>query len=184
MATAMNIKTGHLRNDPPDLFCGDCSKLDQFKKEFKLWRGLNVNHKIMRSPYLCTMLILSLIKEPLVNDWTNDQIDQLEEKVTCTVNPISQDQEVLWNEFVAELDSHFADTMRKQKAYAALQDLCMRCHCRYRWDTRMFTWYCWSWLNSCKDHYCVLELGCGTGRIDSLASCFWACVPRHIYHLE
>jgi hypothetical protein len=126
MAAAMNIETGHLRNDPPDLFRGDCSKLDQFKKEFKLWRGLNVNHEIMQSPYLCTMLALSLIKGPLVDDWTNDQIDQLEEKVTRAVNPIGQDNEVLWNDFTVELDSHFADTTRKQKAYAALQDLCMR----------------------------------------------------------
>jgi hypothetical protein len=126
MATATNIETGRLRNDPPDLFCGDRSKLDQFKKEFKLWRGLNVNHEIMRSPYLCTMLILSLIKGPLIDNWTNDQINQLKEKVTHTVNPIGQDQEVLWNEFVAELDSHFTDTIRKQKAYAALQDLHMK----------------------------------------------------------
>jgi hypothetical protein len=120
MAAAANIETGRLRNDPPDLFHEDHSKLDQFKKEFKLWRGLNVNHEIMRSPYLCTMLILSLIKGPLVDDWTNDQIDQLEEKVTCAVNPVGQDEEVLWNEFVAELDSHFTNTTRKQKAYAAL----------------------------------------------------------------
>jgi hypothetical protein len=66
------------------------------------------------------MLILSLIKGSLVDDWTNDQIDQLEEKVTHAVNPIGQDQKVLWNEFVAELDSHFANTTKKQKAYAAL----------------------------------------------------------------
>jgi hypothetical protein len=72
------------------------------------------------------MLILSLIKGPLVDDWTNDQIDQLEEKVTRAVNPIGQDKEVLWDKFVAELDSHFADTTRKQKAYTALQDLRMR----------------------------------------------------------
>jgi hypothetical protein len=126
MAAAVNIETGRLRNDPPDLFHGDRSKLDQFKKEFKLWRGLNVNHEIMRSPYLCTMLILSLIKGPLIDDWTNNQINQLEEKVTHAVNPIGQDQEVLWNEFVAELDSHFTNTTKKQKAYAALQDLHMR----------------------------------------------------------
>jgi hypothetical protein len=126
MAAAANIETGHLRNDPSDLFCGDCSKLDQFKKEFKLWRGLNVNHEIMRSLYLCTMLILSLIKGPLIDDWTNDQIDQLEDKVTRAVASIGQGNEVLWDEFVAELDSHFADTTRKQKAYAALQDLRMR----------------------------------------------------------
>jgi hypothetical protein len=126
MAAATNIETGHLRNDPPDLFHGDHLKLDQFKKEFKLWRGLNVNHEIMRSPYLRTMLILSLIKGPLIDDWTNNQIDQLEEKVTHAVNPVSQDEKVLWNKFVAELDSHFTDTTRKQKAYTALQDLCMR----------------------------------------------------------
>jgi hypothetical protein len=120
MAAAVNVETGCLRNDPPDLFCGDHSKLDQFKKEFKLWRGLNVNHEIIQSPYLHTMLALSLIKGPLVDDWTNDQIDQLKEKVTCAVNPISQDNKVLWNDFVVELDSHFADTTRKQKAYTAL----------------------------------------------------------------
>jgi hypothetical protein len=126
MAAATNIETGRLRNDPPDLFHGDRSKLDQFKKEFKLWRGLSVNHEIMRSPYLRTMLILSLIKGPLIDDWTNDQIDQLEDKVTRAVAPIGQGNEVLWDEFVAELDSHFANTTRKQKVYAALQDLRMR----------------------------------------------------------
>jgi hypothetical protein len=120
MATATNIETGCLRNNPLDLFCGDHSKLDQFKKEFKLWRELNVNHEIIRSLYLYTMLALSLIKGPLIDDWTNDHIDQLKEKVTYAVNPIGQDQEVLWDEFVAELDSHFDNTMRKQKAYATL----------------------------------------------------------------
>jgi hypothetical protein len=66
------------------------------------------------------MLALSLIKGPTVDDWTNDQIEQLEEKVTCTVNPIGQDQEVLWDDYIAKLDSAFANTMKKQKAYTAL----------------------------------------------------------------
>jgi hypothetical protein len=41
------------------------------------------------------MYALSLIKGPLVNDWANDQVTELRNKVTCAQNPIGRDREVL-----------------------------------------------------------------------------------------
>jgi len=47
-----------------------------------MYYGLNANHEVMRSPYLRTMLALTLIKGPLVDDWASDQVQALKEKVT------------------------------------------------------------------------------------------------------
>ena len=47
-----------------------------------MYHGLNTNHEVMQSPYLLTMLVLTLIKGPLVDDWASDQVQALEEKVT------------------------------------------------------------------------------------------------------
>jgi hypothetical protein len=55
---------------------------------FMMYKGLNANHKIMQSPYLCNMLVLTFIKGLLVEDWAANQVKALEEKVTHQVNPM------------------------------------------------------------------------------------------------
>jgi hypothetical protein len=71
------------------------------------------------------MQALSLIKGPLIDDWKDDQIDALVEKVSRTANPIGRDQELLWDEFVAAFDSAFTDSTLQQKAHAAIQQIRM-----------------------------------------------------------
>jgi hypothetical protein len=77
-------------------------------------------------PYLQTMYALSLIKGPLVNDWANNQVIALRNKVTHAQNPIGHDREVLWTEFSAAFTAAFTDTARTQNAYIALMHLKMR----------------------------------------------------------
>ena len=91
-----------------------------------MYRGLNANHKVMRSPYLRTMLVLTLIKRPLVDDWASDQVQALKEKVTRVIAPIGQDQEVLWTDFVTAFDSNYTDGTKKQQALGALYQLRMQ----------------------------------------------------------
>src|ERR1700733_11792623 len=94
-----------------------------------MYRGLNANHEVIRSPYLRTMLALTLIKGPLVDDWATDQVEALKDKVTRAVNPISQDREELWNDFVMDFDANYSDVTKKQAAISALYQLRMQKDC-------------------------------------------------------
>jgi len=58
-------------------------------QQFDIHWGLNNNYEVMSNPYLRTMYFLSLIKGPLVNNWVNDQVTDLRNKVVCTVNLIA-----------------------------------------------------------------------------------------------
>jgi hypothetical protein len=85
---AANAQTGRLQGEPPDFFNGDHIKSETFKRQFRMYKRLNTNHEIMQSPYLRTMLTLTFIKGPLVEDWAADQVELLEEKVTRQVKPL------------------------------------------------------------------------------------------------
>jgi hypothetical protein len=126
MATQPAAQTGHLRGEAPDIFHGDRSKSKTFKQQFKVYQGLNNNHEVMQNPYYCTMQALSLIKGPLVNDWVDDQITDLMEKVTCQQNSIPRTEPALWTNFMTTFNTAFTDTMKRQKAQTAIQQLRMR----------------------------------------------------------
>jgi len=81
MAQAPQQETGRLRGDAPDVFTGQRSQLKQFKRQFKVYRGLNNNHEIMATPYFRAMLAISLCKGPNINDWANEQLEELNDKV-------------------------------------------------------------------------------------------------------
>jgi len=79
----------------------------------------------MSNPYLRTMYFLSLIKGPLVNDWVNDQVTDLRNKVVCTVNPIARTEDVLWNNIRDAFIAAYADTAKAQTTFTKLQHLKM-----------------------------------------------------------
>jgi hypothetical protein len=79
----------------------------------------------MQNPYYCTMQALSLIKGPLVNNWVDDQITDLMEKVTCRPNPIPRTEPALWTDFMTAFNAAFTDTTKRQKAQTAIQQLRM-----------------------------------------------------------
>jgi hypothetical protein len=119
-------QTGRLRGKAPDIFHGDRSKSETFKQQFKVYQGINDNHEVMQNPYYRTMQALSLIKGPLVNDWVDDQITDLMEKVSRQQNPIPRTEPALWTDFMAAFNAAFTDTTKRQKAQTAIQQLRMR----------------------------------------------------------
>ena len=119
-------QTGKLRGETPDIFTGNRKKSETFIRQFNLHLGLNDNHEIMTTPYLRTMYALSLIKGPLVNDWVNDQVTDLRQKVTRLANPIGRDDNILWTAFETAFTNAFTDTAKAQNAHAALEQLTMR----------------------------------------------------------
>ena len=87
---------------------------------------INENHEVMQTPYLCTLFCLTLIKGPRVDDWHQDQVKVLCEKVTYTNNPIGHDNPVLWTDFETAFTAAFTDTARVQNAAVALEQLKMK----------------------------------------------------------
>jgi hypothetical protein len=124
-AQAPQRETGRLRGDPPEYFTGNRSKLDQFKLEFQVYQGLNDNHTIMVTPYLRTLLAISLCKGSNITDWAKEQLNLLNEKVDRQNNPIPKTDNVLWTDFTAALDSAYADITKREKAYEAISTLNM-----------------------------------------------------------
>jgi hypothetical protein len=77
---------------------------------------MNPNYKIMHTLYYCVMQHLALIKGPLVNDWKNNQIQDLIDKTTRAQNPVAYSDEDLWMDYMAVFDAAFTNTTRQQMA--------------------------------------------------------------------
>src|SRR6266852_5402563 len=117
--------TGKLAGEKPDIFTGDRTKADTFLHQFNLYRGMNETHETMTSPYFRTMCALSRIKGPLVQTWVNSQVEALREKTSRQLNPIGQDENVLWTDFTMAFETAFTDTTKVQQAYNKLMHLKM-----------------------------------------------------------
>ena len=72
------------------------------------------------------MLALSLIKGPLVKDWAADQVELLDQKVTCQVNPLPMTDPTLWMDFETAFDANFSNIIQKQHAMNVLYHLRMQ----------------------------------------------------------
>jgi hypothetical protein len=71
------------------------------------------------------MYTLSLIKGPLVNNWINDQVVGLHDKVSHVNNPIARTDQALWNNFETAFTNAFMDTAKAQNTHTALEQLTM-----------------------------------------------------------
>ena len=69
---------------------------------------------------------LHFIRGPNVNNWVEEQLTSLTNKVTHPMNPIGHRDEVLWNDFEQAFYAAFTDTTKKQTAHAKLHALKMR----------------------------------------------------------
>ena len=73
-------------------------------------------------PYFYAMYFLSWIKGPLVNNWKNDQVEDLKNKTTRAQNWIVQIEPALWNKLKAAFTTAFTDTAKVQNAYFKLMN--------------------------------------------------------------
>ena len=74
------------------------------------------------TPYFRGMYFLSQIKGPLVNDWKNDQVEDLRTKTTRAQNLIARTEPALWNKLKAAFTTAFTDTAKVQNAYYKLMN--------------------------------------------------------------
>ena len=116
MAQQPALLTGKLRGEPPEVFDGDWTKSKTYKQQFCVYRYMNPNNEIMATPYYCIMQHLSWIRGPLVDDWKDDQIQDLVDKTTQAENPVARGSEDLWTDYMTAFDDAFTDTTRRQTA--------------------------------------------------------------------
>jgi len=63
---------------------------------------------------------------PNIDAWVDTQETALEAKTTCTMNPITETDEVLWNKFETAFKAEWKDTTHTQSAYKQLMKLEMK----------------------------------------------------------
>jgi Retrotransposon gag protein len=119
---ALPPKPVSLQGTTPTIFTGECSLSETFMCDFKIYKIMNPLADVMKQPYAHVATALSLIWGPKVNDWVDEQLNELELK-TCTT---PQSDETLWTNFKTVFTNTFTDTAKKEDAYQKLKHLKMK----------------------------------------------------------
>ncbi|KAH9159379.1 hypothetical protein EDB89DRAFT_2083940, partial [Lactarius sanguifluus] len=122
-SSSMPSSGGKLSGNAPRIFDGTRDKSKTFIREFDLYRGMNEDAKIMKSPYQRIFLALSFIRGPNVDDWVDGQLTDIRAKVagSATVAAVPKTSESLWNDFATTFKSAFTNATEKQDTYQALK---------------------------------------------------------------
>ena len=104
-----------LSGKEPVIFDGDRSKAEAFLLEWTIYRLPNGEQDIMRQPFSRVMLLLTFIKGPDIQEWTNMQVGWLGSRILAGAG---RNEEHLYNEVIDSFKTAFTDTMSLQKAKA------------------------------------------------------------------
>jgi Retrotransposon gag protein len=119
---ALPPKPVSLQGTAPTIFTGERSLSETFMRDFKIYKIMNPLADVMKQPYARIATALSLIRGPKVDDWVDEQLKELEQKVRTT----PRSDETLWTEFEAAFTSAFTNTAKKEDAYQKLKHLKMK----------------------------------------------------------
>jgi Retrotransposon gag protein len=111
-----------LQGTAPTIFTGDCSLSDTFMCDFKIYKIMNPLANVMKQPYVCIAMALSLIWGPKVDDWVDEQLTNLELKIRMT----PQSDKTLWTKFEMAFTDAFTNTAKEEDAYQKLKHLKMK----------------------------------------------------------
>jgi Retrotransposon gag protein len=119
---ALPQKPVSLQGTVPTIFTGERSLSETFMHDFKIYKIMNPLADVMKQLYAYVATALSLIRGPKVDDWVDEQLKELEQKVRTT----PRSDETLWTEFEAAFTTAFTDTAKKEDAYQKLKHLKMK----------------------------------------------------------
>jgi Retrotransposon gag protein len=119
---AVPPKPVSLQGTAPTIFTGDCSLLETFMCNFKIYKIMNPLADIMKQPYAQVAMALSLICGLKVDDWVDEQLNDLELKIHTT----PRSDETLWTDFEMAFTDAFTNTAKKEDAYQKLKHLKMK----------------------------------------------------------
>jgi Retrotransposon gag protein len=121
-AMATPLKPVSLQGTDPTMFTGDRSLSETFMRDFKIYKIMNPLTDVMKQPYAQVATALSLIRGPKVDDWVDEQLNDLELKVRT----MPRSDETLWTDFETAFTDAFTDTAKKEDAYQKLKHLKMK----------------------------------------------------------
>jgi hypothetical protein len=81
---ALPPKPVSLQGTTPTIFTGNRSLSDTFMCDFKIYKIMNPLANVMKQPYACVTTALSLIQGLKVDDWVDEQLNELEQKACMT----------------------------------------------------------------------------------------------------
>jgi Retrotransposon gag protein len=119
---ALPQKPVSLQGTTPTIFTGEWPLSETFMRDFKIYKIMNPLADVMNQPYTRVATALSLIRGPKVDDWVDEQLKELEQKIRT----MPKSDETLWTEFEAAFTSAFTDTAKKEDAYQKLKHLKMK----------------------------------------------------------
>jgi Retrotransposon gag protein len=119
---ALPQKPVSLQGTAPTIFASKRSLSETFMRDFKIYKIMNPLADVMKQPYARVATALSLIRGPEVDDWVDEQLKELEQKVRTT----PRSDETLWTEFKVAFTTAFTDTAKKEDAYQKLKHLKMK----------------------------------------------------------
>ena len=114
---------GSLKGKVPEPFDRDRTKTQKFINAFSLFWMNNEDNSHMKNPYKRCTYFLGLFSGDKVDDWVQDQTEQLREKTTRNLGRIGKDQEELWIELTTAFSNAFAHTGRVEQARTELAKL-------------------------------------------------------------
>ena len=98
---------GGLKGNMPTVFDGDCSKSDQFLREFRILMLSNHGHHAMATPLNHIGVALSYIRGKKVDDWVELTLNKVNHTLQQGVLLM---HEALWEMFLRDFQSTFMDT--------------------------------------------------------------------------
>lgn len=113
-----------MKGDAPEHFKGDRSKTERFIRQFNNYFIINFQNEVMRVPYSRVAMACSYMKGDRVEEWANDQLDILQEKVH--IDGRDPNDENLWGEFRDDFFRAWNDTSKVQRADMDLRKLSMK----------------------------------------------------------
>jgi hypothetical protein len=124
---SLNPPTNGIKGVAPAIFDGKRSRAENFLNNFRQFKLLNRKNESFSIPFYRVLTALSYIRRPLIEDWVNAQDKMLEKLVDpSSPTPISETDEVLWDDFEKHFKSAWQDTAKVQSAYEKLIRLTMQ----------------------------------------------------------
>jgi len=114
---------GALKGKVPPPFNGDRTKTQKFLNAFSLFWMNNEDNSHMKNPYKRCTYFLGLFDGEKVDDWVQDQTEQLRDVTTRRSDRVDKGDERLWQELTDAFEGAFAHTGRVEQARMELAKL-------------------------------------------------------------
>ena len=118
-AARNNTGSDKLVGNPPSIFTGERPQAEQFLTQWQLYVGTNDNTELMRNAYKRSMLFLTYIQGPQVNEWVKSMSEWL--RLQVGRQGIARHDEWLWESTELSFNRQYADILTQEKAKALLR---------------------------------------------------------------